>query len=791
MDPLTPWTYYIRHKRQTLLILALVSLMTLGVSVMVRLPDSFIGHMAYSESYVTRADLVSTLGSTLDPGIVAQIRSNPDVDQVIPEKGLMTNWPPISGASHIFGVTEADLPGLLATFDLGLKEGRLPRPHTNEIVLSEMMAQGAKVGIGDEISDALNHEYFGAIPSPLLVVGILEDVSEKDSSKNVFYLRAAPPAGFVSYEYVSAHEGFAAPWASGLVVIAKQGHQDKVDAFLETDIKPYAEVRTRQHLMTKLDRISSGFHLIFLAVDLLVAAAIALVMGMVHQITISRRLSEFGLLHALGNGINKLTLRLIIESGVVSILGWLLGLGLSWAFFNLLRTQLYEPYGIHFSMASLTPIWFTLPIPVAVIVFTVWNTRRTFRRFDAVSIIERSQLSEETDRTQAGQRSMKNPLASRTYYLRHRRRSLLLILTISLMILGVAFPAFVFGPMIDSWVTLFEHLRRVSVITPLKALSVDPGIVAQIRNNEEVDDVIPAMQLQIGVEVPPMANPSIPIYGVSERDLQTLIDLYDTHLENGRLPQPYTNEIVVSKGLAQNRGWQVGDKIGRAYDKKEDDELPTEMVVTGILASSPGQEDLWTGFASLGYLSNHEFYTAYPMRLLVVPKAGCQTSVEAWLEASLSSDEIGVRTFTSMERDFSLAIWAFLLLIGIIEAVLAIVAAIALAILSYILFIQRQDEFGILHAIGHRRSWLVLRTAKESSGVVIIAWLLSVASGGIGLTIMKMTLFTPKGMSFNIFNPAPWVYTFILPLTVILVSSSLISRTFRKFDPVTIIERRS
>jgi putative ABC transport system permease protein len=360
----------------------------------------------------------------------------------------------------------------------------------------------------------------------------------------------------------------------------------------------------------------------------------------------------------------------------------------------------------------------------------------------------------------------------------------------SLMILGVAIPAFVFGPMMDSWVKLFEHLRQVSVISPLTALSVDPGVVAQIRSHEGVADIIPAMQMQIGVDVPPMASPSIPIYGISVDDLQALINLYDAHLEDGRLPQPHTNEIVLSEGLAQNRGWRVGDKIGRAYDNKEDDELPTEMVVVGVLTSPPGKEDLWTGFVSLEYLSNHEFYTSYSTRMLVIPKSGQEVSVGFWLEEFIASEDIGVRTFATMEREYSLAIWGFLLLFGIIEAVIAIVAAIALAILSYIFFIQRQDEFGILHAIGHRRSWLVFRTARESAAVIFIAWLLSVVLAGFGLIVMRITLFAPKGMSFNIFNPAPWVYTFILPLTVIIVSSVLISRTFRKLDPVSIIERR-
>lgn len=113
MNPLSPLTYYRRHKRSTLLLLVLVSLMTLGVSVMVRLPDSFLGHMYYSESYATRVSLVSAIGPTLDPGIVSQIRSHPDVAQVMQEKGLPITWPPISAYTLSTGVkvwviTEAD-----------------------------------------------------------------------------------------------------------------------------------------------------------------------------------------------------------------------------------------------------------------------------------------------------------------------------------------------------------------------------------------------------------------------------------------------------------------------------------------------------------------------------------------------------------------------------------------------------------------------------------------------------------------------------------------------------------
>jgi ABC-type antimicrobial peptide transport system permease subunit len=787
MNPLSPLTYYHRHKQQTLLLLVLISLMTLGVSVMVRLPDSLLEHMYYSEGYATRVGLVLALGKSLDPEIVSQIRSHPDVAQVMHEKGLFITWPPISGDSHLFGVSESDMQALLDACDLRLKEGRLPRPHTNEIVLSETMSRGAKVWIGDEISRSVNQDWFAAIPSPLAVVGILEE----DGSSS----QPGPPVGIVSYEYISNHELFTPPWTPGLVVVAREGRQAAVDDFLEIAISPHAEVRTNRQLAEKITRVSRNFHLLFGVVDVLVAVAIALVVGMINQIALSRRLAEFGVLHALGNGKSRLVRRLALEMAVVAVLSWIVGLALSWGFFALLKSKLYEPNGINLSLANLTPIWFSIPVPLAAIAFVVWNARRTLDRLDAVAIIERDQLSAEAGRQRTARRSRAphsadRPLSSWTFYLRHRRRGLALAVTMGLMILGVAFPTFIFGPMLDAWVTLFEHLRQVSIVSPSMELTVDPAVTAQIKGHVDVVGVVPAIRLRIRVDVPPMAHPSIPLYGVSESDLQTLINLYGVRVEEGRLPQPRTNEIALSKALAQNRNWRVGDKIGRAHDGREDDELPTEMVVVGILSSPPGQEDLWTGFVSLEYLSSHEFYASHSTRMLVLPREGRKSEMDAWLEENVASEQTAVQTFDRMQTDYRITMWVVLVLFGIIESVIAIVAAVALAILSYTFFTQRREEFGVLHAIGHSRQWLVLRTARESASVVVVAWLLGVVLCGLGLIYMQVGVFAPKGMTFNIFNPAPWLFTLPIPVAVITASGGLVARMLRKLDPVAVIERR-
>jgi ABC-type antimicrobial peptide transport system permease subunit len=125
-----------------------------------------------------------------------------------------------------------------------------------------------------------------------------------------------------------------------------------------------------------------------------------------------------------------------------------------------------------------------------------------------------------------------------------------------------------------------------------------------------------------------------------------------------------------------------------------------------------------------------------------------------------------------------------------IEIGIALIAAISVAVMNYILFTQRREEFGILNALGGNRPWLVMRTAKEIGSIVAFAWLISVTIYGVGLALIQAAVYAPKGIQLNILNPIPWLFTVPIPLTIILTSAGTIAWVLIKLDPVTIIERR-
>jgi ABC-type lipoprotein release transport system permease subunit len=797
VNPLSPFTYYRRHKGSALLLLALITLATLALYLMVSVLDSIPTRAHFH--YLTRLSRVyPASGSAIDSGVVSQIQTHPAVARVVPDNGLSISPPSLIGTDslRLLGVSQDDAQYLVDHYGVRLKEGRMFEPRTNEIVLSEEVARALGLQIGDRVGRAIHERYYGNVPAPMVLVGILEGDPATGSGPSI-------RVGLASYEYLDNHELYA-PRASGLLVIAREGHKATVDEFLETTIRSTrTEVETYGEISELVEMGLRGLHLIFGVVNCVVAVVVALVVGVVNRIALTRRMAEFGLLHAVGYRRKRLIDRLTLETTAVAGAGWIAGLVLSWFVLAWLKAGLYYSKGMELDLTNAAPLWFTLPLPIVVVGFAVLSTRRTFARFDAISIIERGKLGMEAPsgqradkrsraRRSRARRSSTRPLSSRTFYLRHRRRGVLLVASMALMILGVAFPAFLVSVVIGAFEPSFEYLRYVSRVSSATGHAVDPGVMARIRSHPAVARVIPAMPLGLTALVPPGSGTGVSVYGVAEDELPVLVDLFGMRLVEGRLPRVRSNEIVVSEAVARNRGLRVGDTVGRSVrdegnvDPLISDDIPVEMVVVGLLSA----DDLWLGFASFEYLESHELTSLRPVHLLVIPAEGRKDEFDAWLGESVASVQTDVDTFVAARLEARQAEKSMLLLFAAVESIIAVVAAIALAVLNHIFFSQRRDEFGILHAVGHSRPWLVLRTVRETGSVVAVAWLIGAAMCATGLVWAQAGIYAPRGLSLDFTNPAPWLFTFPIPLAVVAVGAGTIARALSKLDPVAVIERR-
>ena len=794
MNPLSPFAYHRRHKRRALMLAALICLATVGVCITVRLLDSVIEYSGALDGYLTRLSLVYGGSGPLDPGVVSQIRAHSDVAHAIPYKSIYIVMPVVVRSFDLFGVPESDVQVLLDACDLRLREGRLMRARANEVVLSEEIADALGLQVGDRIGGPIEERAYQDLPTEFVLVGILAGQEE----------RAGPSIrlGLVSYEYLDSHELYASR-SDNLIVVPWHGRKDAVDRFLEARISsPRTRVMTYRLWSALMAQGQFFFHLTLGIVDCVVAVVIALAVAMINQIALSERTAEFGVLSAIGQGRGRLVRRLMLGIATVAAVGWIAGLLLSWLVFAGLKVSVYESRGLELDLASFAPVWFAAMIPLFTIAFVTLGTARTLARLDSVAIIERGKLSMEVGRQRRPRkRSSARPLSSWIFYLRHGRRGAALVLTVALMILGVSFPVFALTPMAQANHFFLERLRHFSVVAPAGGNAVDPAITAQIRTHPAVMHVAPAIELGLLVNVPPVNKTHVFLYGVLEADLPALVDLLGLRLQEGRWLRPNANEIVLSRAVAMNRGLDVGDLVGQPV-YSDDYSIPTTMVVVGIFSRppagvdrtvpspQPAGGDLWSGFASFEYVRDHEAYASLPVSLLVVPMEGRKAELDAWLEEHVASQQTAVHTYEAGLIGHRQGMQTMLLSFSVPEALIAVVAALALAVLSYNFFVQRRDEFGTLHALGHSRHWLILRTIGETASAVAVGWLLGAAVCMAGLVYMQHGLYRPRGLTLDLLDPTPWVFTFPIPLAVVAVSAGLVVWMLSRLDPVSIIEGR-
>jgi putative ABC transport system permease protein len=787
MNPLSPFTYHRRRKGNTLLLVGLIALATLGICVMVGMLYPILEHSTISVlGPLSHFSLVyPTASEAPETSVVSQIQAHPDVARAVPENGagVHLNVPSlvVQSTSRVLGLPSGDVEYVLDACGLRLKEGRLLRPRTNELLLSKEFADALGVRVGDAIDRSIDEKKYFAIPTPMQVVGILE-------SDPAIAPRKRARLAIASYEYLDSHELYA-PRQSGLLVVAREGRKESVDGFLKTAISsPRTYIETREQKAASIVNARRTLNLILGIVDCLVAIVVALVVAMINQIALAQRLTDLGVLHAIGHRKNRLIRGLTLETAIMAGMGWLAGLALAGLILAWLKTGFYEPNGITLNLANPAPLLFALPIPLATVGFVVFSLVRVFARLDPVAIVERGQLSAEAQgRQQKAQRSAAKPLSVSTFYRRHHRRGLILVAVMALMILGVAFPVFFFSPMMEVQKPfLLNYLRYSSEVWPGRGQVVDPAVAAQIRAHPAVERVVPTTLLEMAISVPPVSESLVTLYGVSEQDLPYLVDLFGLQLKEGRLPHPRSNEIVLSESLGMNRRLGVGDAIGQPANER-DRTIPTEMIIVGILSGG----DTALGFASAEYLESHERYRTRSPHLLVIPSKGRKAELDRWLEENVASSRTLVETYDERLRDLQQTASNLLLLLVGVEGIIAAVAVLALAILNFILFTQRRDEFGILHAVGHSRLWLVLRTTRETLSMVVVAWLIGAAMCLVSLLYSQANIYAPAGLSLDLANLTPWLFTLPIPMAVVATSTGTIARTLARLDPVSIVESRS
>ncbi len=272
------------------------------------------------------------------------------------------------------------------------------------------------------------------------------------------------------------------------------------------------------------------------------------------------------------------------------------------------------------------------------------------------------------------------------------------------------------------------------------------------------------------------------LHGIGSQDAGYVIEKVGLKLGEGRFPEAGKPEAVISQRVARNLGLSLGDALLRPDDDKNFS--PYEVKIVGILE---GRE--WFAFSSYEYLKENHF-PPVDVLMLFAPNQTEQRNLDAWAEESLRSQRAMVYTYPSLERDTTETFRILFKILNVVVGLLVTVITIMMGMLINIYLGQRIVEFGLLQAIGFTQRRLISRAIFEAALVVVFGWVLGVLAAGALLYIIQLVLMEPRGFYLDPTDTLAYAYSIPVPIAIIVAAALTVWWRFRKFDPISVVERR-
>ena len=265
-----------------------------------------------------------------------------------------------------------------------------------------------------------------------------------------------------------------------------------------------------------------------------------------------------------------------------------------------------------------------------------------------------------------------------------------------------------------------------------------------------------------------------------------------THIQ-GRMPRPGAPEALVSTPVAKNLHLIVYDPTAPfklrnqsviLSPDKQNSYSPKFVHVVGI-ADTPE----WVMLNSIEYQRAYNF-PPVDLGLAFARNARDQNTLDHWAAKRFQGKHAQIYAYFQIEQNTKSMFHTLYTILDVVIATLALVITFMMGMLMNIYQTQRLVEFGLLQAVGYTRWQLLRRVFFESAIVVVFGWVLGVfASMGL-LSVANALLMAPHAFSIAAFDRTACYYTVPLPVAILLVAGFTVWLRFRRFDPVSIVERR-
>jgi ABC-type lipoprotein release transport system permease subunit len=376
VSPLAPTMFIRRNAGKTIPLVIVITLAVMLVQSIIGLINSIPLSIRTIYGYSSRFLAVSPrLDPTLTPKLLDLLKDKPpvEVDRYIicrgssaQVKSIVGKWP-----FAIMAMETEDIKYYLARQGSQGIEGRFPSPGKPEMIVSRPVAKNLNLTLGKVFLRPEDAENFSR--KEVKIVGIADTDQWLMVGDKEYYADTQP----IQIDFI-------------LAFTKNLDDQGEFDRWAETKLKgEFAQVFAYHQIKKQSEEMFGILYRIINVVIFVLVVVITFMMGMLMNIYQSQRLVEFGLLQAIGFTKSQLLKRVLAESLIVIVGGWIVGLFVARLVLVGVKTTLMDPQSFALNIADPMAIAYTTPIPFAIMIVAVGTIWLRFRNFDPVAVVER------------------------------------------------------------------------------------------------------------------------------------------------------------------------------------------------------------------------------------------------------------------------------------------------------------------------------------------------------------------------------------------------------------------
>jgi ABC-type lipoprotein release transport system permease subunit len=375
------------------------------------------------------------------------------------------------------------------------------------------------------------------------------------------------------------------------------------------------------------------------------------------------------------------------------------------------------------------------------------------------------------------------PLAASTYLLRNAGKTIPLTGVIMLAVLLVSGIVSLINSIPYSIRTIYQYTRQTLAVTPRGDASQTPKFVAEIRKSSPVPLERLILARAAGTQVNSIVGKwPFAVIALKQDDMRYWLDRQGVPKVVGRLPAKGAPEAMISLPVARNLNLKIGDALLKPDDNEGYSPFPVKVV--GI-----AQTDVWLMIGSYEYVKENHFPDVDAM-LAFAKDLKSQEKLDRWAEEAFKGERAQIFAYHQLEKQTEEMFSILYKILNVVIGTLVLVITLMMGMLINIYLSQRIVEFGLLQALGYTKGQLLARVMRETMSVVVVGWLLGVLAAYSLLLLTKRWLMDPKAFALDPLDPGAFLYTVPIPVAILLVATFTVVGRFRKFDPVSVVERR-